>query len=132
IFRMSPFLYKEDYGWTREGEQKVMHGISGECYNEKKEFIIEVCDEDGERSKYAIERMGGRAEKNFQSNVVVYKNTDVSVPSTEPKLEKVKEGHIELNHPLKFDGYALYQSGFQENEFSNMSFKLYETNDPDQ
>src|SRR5699024_12552098 len=29
-------------------------------------------------------------------------------------------------------GYALYQSGFQENEFSNMSFKLYETNDPDQ
>src|SRR5690625_1617363 len=131
IFRMSPFLYMEDYVWTREGEQKVIPGTSGEYYIENKEFIIEMYDEDDERFKDAIARMGGRAEKNFQSNVVVYKNTDVSVPGAEPKLEKVKEGQIELNHPLKFDGYALYQSGFQENEFSNMSYKLYETNDTD-
>src|SRR5699024_4874255 len=34
IFRMSPFLYMEDYVWTREGEQKVIPGTSGEYYIE--------------------------------------------------------------------------------------------------
>src|SRR5699024_12277776 len=103
IFRMSPFLYMEDYVCTREGEQKVIPGTSGEYYTENKEFIIEMYDEDDERFKDEIARMGGRAEKNLQSNVVVYKNTDVSVPAAEPKLEKAKEGQIELNHTLKFD-----------------------------
>src|SRR5699024_8062537 len=56
----------------------------------------------------------------------------VTLPGAEPKLEKVKEGQIELNHPLKFDGYALYQAGYQQNEFSKMSFKLDEANDGDQ
>src|SRR5690625_154564 len=132
IFRMSPLLYLEDYVWTREGELKVIPGTDGQYYIENKEFIIEMYDEDDERFKDAIARLGGQAEKNFQSNVVVYKNTDVTLPGAEPKLEKVKEGQIELNHPLKFDGYALYQAGYQQNEFSKMSFKLYEANDGDQ
>src|SRR5699024_6107124 len=118
IFRMSPFLKMEGSVWTREGAQQVIPGTSGEEYIANTAFSIEMYAEDDARLKDAIARRGGRAEKTFQSNVVVYKNTDVSVPGAEPKLEKVKEGQIELNHPLKFDGYALYQSGFQENEFS--------------
>src|SRR5699024_3486565 len=39
---------------------------------------------------------------------------------------------IWMNHPLKFDGITLYQSGYQENEFSDMTFKIYETDDEDQ
>src|SRR5699024_11595966 len=37
-----------------------------------------------------------------------------------------------MNHPLKFDGITLYQSGYQENEFSDMTFKIYEKDDEDQ
>src|SRR5699024_5990796 len=29
----------------------------------------------------------------------------------------------------KFDGYTLYQAGYQSNEFSSMSFKLFDVND---
>lgn len=41
---------------------------------------------------------------------------------------------IRMNKPLKFGGftgYTLYQSGFQENEFTNMTFKLTEIENSD-
>lgn len=47
----------------------------------------------------------------------------------ESELEKVVEDEIWMNHPLKFDGYTLYQAGYQLNEFKTMSFKVYELND---
>src|SRR5699024_12353448 len=47
-------------------------------------------------------------------------------------METVTEDSIWMNHPLKFDGITLYQSGYQENEFSDMTFKIYETDDEDQ
>src|SRR5699024_12787038 len=75
IFRMSPFLYMEDYVWTREGEQKVIPGTSGEYYIENKEYIIEKYDENDEWFKDAVGGMGGRAEKNCTANVDGYKNS---------------------------------------------------------
>src|SRR5699024_5856794 len=38
---------------------------------------------------------------------------------------------IRLNHPLKFSGYTLYQAGYQLNEFSDMTFRIHETDDAD-
>src|SRR5699024_11955430 len=45
--------------------------------------------------------------------------------------EKVKEGSRQMNKQMKFDGYTLYQSGYQENEFSDMTFGIYETDEVD-
>src|SRR5690625_4179424 len=39
IFRMSPFLYMEDYVWYRVGEQMVITGTSGAMYMDNREFI---------------------------------------------------------------------------------------------
>src|SRR5699024_8499151 len=50
----------------------------------------------------------------------------------EPELKKVKEEKIKMNHPLKFDGYTIYQSGYQQNEFNSMTFKIHKKNDPDE
>src|SRR5699024_12771088 len=78
-----------------------------------------------------IESRGGEVHKNYQTNVIIYKNLDADIPGSEPKLEKVLEDKVYMNNPLKFDGYTLYQSGYQQNEFSRMSFKIHETNDSD-
>src|SRR5690625_5629990 len=60
------------------------------------------------------------------------KNVDSDLPGAEPKLEKVLEDKVWMNNPLKFDGYTLYQAGYHQNNFSSMSFKIHESNDPDQ
>lgn len=132
LLRMTPFLYLDEYVWLREGEQKVIPGTDGEYYIENKRFLLEVYEEDDERFQDAMEKMGELVHKNYQTDVVVYRALNDDVVGQEPKLEKVTESSIRMNEPLKFDGYTLYQSGFQENEFSDMTFKIYETDDADQ
>src|SRR5699024_12180141 len=67
-------------------------------------------------------------EKNFQTNAVIYKETGEKIAGAEPELKKVKEEKIKMNHPLKFDGYTIYQSGYQQNEFNSMTFKIHKKN----
>src|SRR5690606_38406014 len=45
--------------------------------------------------------------------------------------EKIGDFQISMNKPAKFGGYTLYQQGYQLNEFSKMTFKVYEMNDPE-
>lgn len=130
LLRMTPWLFLDDYVWVREGQRIVIPGTDGEYYIENKEFILETHDD--ERFKDAIDRVGGNVPSNFQTNLIIYKNADASIPGADPKLEKVVEDKVYMNHPLKFDGYTLYQSGYQQNEFSDMSFKIYETDDSEQ
>src|SRR5699024_12763410 len=46
--------------------------------------------------------------------------------------EKYLESSIRLNEPLEFDGYTLYQSGYQLNEFENMTFNIYDIDNPEE
>lgn len=126
LLRQTSFMYLDEYVWVREGEQIVIPGTEGEYFIENKKFTLDVYDEDDERFKDAIEKQG-MVEKNFQTDVVIYKNNE-STGELEPFLEE----DIRMNQPLKFDSYTLYQAGYQLNEFSDMSFKLFETDDPDE
>ncbi len=135
LLRMSSLLFLDDYVWVREGEQKVIPGTNSEYYIENKQFLLELYDENDERFKDAMERTGEQTHKNYQTDVIIYKDKEATVAGAEPELEKVTENSIRMNKPLKFggfNGYTLYQSGFQDNEFSNMTFKVYETEDVDQ
>src|SRR5699024_8927202 len=42
------------------------------------------------------------------------------------------EDKVWMNNPLKFESYTLYQAGYHQNDFSSMSFKIHESNVPDQ
>ncbi|GIO19350.1 cytochrome c biogenesis protein ResB [Oceanobacillus oncorhynchi subsp. incaldanensis] len=128
ILRFSSFLYKDEYIWIREGEQKVIPGTDGEYYIENLNFIMEMHDENDERFKEAIEQEGA-IPSNYQTDVVIYKDKENKVPGTESELEPILESSIQMNKPAKFDGYTLYQSGYQLNEFSNMTFKIFEKED---
>jgi len=135
LLRMSSLLFFDDYVWVREGEQKVIPGTDNEYYIENKQFLLELYDEDDERFKDAMERTGEQTHKSYQTDVIIYKDKDATVAGAEPELEKITENSIRMNEPLKFggfNGYTLYQSDYQDNEFSNMTFTIYETDDVDQ
>ncbi|HLS66643.1 MAG TPA: cytochrome c biogenesis protein ResB, partial [Pseudogracilibacillus sp.] len=124
IFRMTPFFFLDDYVWIREGEQKVIPGTNGDYYIENKQFIIEEYDESDERFKEALENMDEPIHKNYQTDVKVFKAKEKDVLGGEVELELILEDSIRMNDPIKFDGYTLYQSGYQLNEFSTITFNL--------
>src|SRR5690625_7922254 len=74
----------------------------------------------------------GHVVKNYQTDAVIYKVKPETIPGQEPELEKIKQASIRMNEPLKFDGYTLYQSGFQDNEFSTMTFEILDVEDDEQ
>lgn len=133
MLRLTSFMYLDEYIWVREGQQIVIPGTNAEYYIENKKFTLDVYDansENDERFKDALMNQTEAIAKNYQTDVVIYRApTDGSDYDSE--LEVVAEDEIRMNHPLKFDGYTLYQAGYQLNEFTSMSFKIYETNDPD-
>lgn len=130
MLRQTSFMYLDEYVWVREGQQIVIPGTNNEYFIENKGFLLETYDEEDERFKDALERQGEMVAKNYQTDVIIYKATE-GVVGEEASLEKVAEDEIRMNHPLKFDGYTLYQAGFQLNEFTDMSFKIYRVDDED-
>lgn len=132
LLRFLPFMYIDDFVWIREGETAVIPQTGHQYFVENKDFIIETYDENDERFQASLEKQGGTVISNYQTDVVLYENKSENAVGIEPELEQVKEGSIVVNKPLKFDGYALYQSSYQLNEFSAMSFRIHEADDEEE
>jgi len=135
LLRMTPLLYLDDAVWVREGERKVIPGTEGQYYIENEKFIVETYDPDDpehEKFKEGMEKRGEIVHKNYQTDAIIYEAIGKQVAGQEPELNKVTSGSIQMNKPLKFAGYTLYQSQYQENDFADMTFKVYETDDEDQ
>jgi len=128
ILRTTPIMYTDEYIWVREGETIVIPGTSGEFYIENKDFIMETHSEEDDRFSEALDSTGAVA-SNFQTDVVIYQASNNDVPGAEPELKTILSDSIQMNDPAKFEGYTLYQSGYQQNEFSSMTFKIHETDD---
>lgn len=131
ILRTTPLMFTEEYMWVREGEQRVIPGTNNQYYIENKEFIVETHDPNDERFQEAISEAGEIA-SNFQTDIVVYQAKNADVVGAEPELEPILSHSLQMNNPAKFDGYTLYQQGYQVNEFDSMTFKIHETNDAEE
>ncbi|WP_100331455.1 cytochrome c biogenesis protein ResB [Bacillus xiapuensis] len=118
-------MYVDDRLTIREGATMEIPGTNGEYYLKNEEFIMENYDKekDPEVFNAAIERAGGVV-KNYQTNAVLYRDENQGLPGAAPKLTKVKKVKIQVNKPLKFDHYALYQDSFSKDELKAMSFGL--------
>lgn len=127
MLRMTPLLFLDDYVWVREGERTVIPGTDGQYYIENKQFHLEFYDEDDERFKDAMQRMGELVVRNYQTDAVIYRAISETIPGQEPELEVVTEASAQMNNPIKFEGYTLYQSGYQDNEFSTMTFEVVDS-----
>src|SRR5699024_4988573 len=119
LLRTTSLFFLDDYMWIRENEQRVIPSTNNEYFIENKQFILEYYDEKDDRFQDAMEKTGEPIHKNYQTDVIIYKNKETDLVGSEPDLEPIMEKSIQMNAPLKFggfNGYTLYQSGFQENE----------------
>lgn len=128
LLRTTPLMFSEEYIWIREGEQMVIPGTDGQYYIKNEQFVMETHDPEDERFQEAILKEG-EIPSNFQSDVIIYEAMNADIPGAEPELEEHSRQSIRMNEPAKFDGYTLYQSGYQVNEFDSFKFKIHETND---
>ncbi|MBM7584399.1 cytochrome c biogenesis protein [Bacillus pakistanensis] len=123
MLRFVPGMYVDEVLWIREGETKAIPGTKQEYYLENKNFTLETYDKSNEVFNKAIEENGTVA-KNYQSDVVLYRSEDKKVAGQDNEFKKMKEEDIQVNHPLKFDDYAVYQTSYKLDEFKSMSFNL--------
>ncbi|XXM74128.1 cytochrome c biogenesis protein ResB [Lysinibacillus sphaericus] len=122
MLRFVPGMYIDETVWIREGEKKAVPGTHDEYYLENKEFTLENYDEkDKEVFQQTIQNTGTIA-KNYQSDVVLYKESGDALPGEEAELKKEKQDSIKVNHPLKFENFAVYQTSYKLDEFKSMSF----------
>lgn len=124
MLRFVPGMYVDKVLWLTEGETKPIPGTDNQYYLKNEDFLLEFYDKDKDKEVYqeAIEKAGNIV-KNYQTDVVLYKQTKEPVPGAEPELEKIKEFKIQVNKPLKFDDYALYQVDFRT-QMKKMTFAL--------
>ncbi|MEH7441749.1 cytochrome c biogenesis protein ResB [Bacillus sp. JJ1122] len=125
MLRFVPGMYVDEILWLREGETKAIPGTEGQYFLKNNQFIFEVYDKDkdDEVFKDAINKVG-TVVKNYQTNATLYKKKGDTVPGEKPELEKVRDQSIQVNKPLKVDGFGLYQVDYKLGEMNMMAFKL--------
>ncbi len=123
MLRFIPGMYVYENLWVKEGETALIPETDGKYYLKNNEFILEHYDKEKDRTfEQAIDR-AGKVVKNYQSNVVLYKEKGESLPGEKPELQKIKEYKVKVNLPLKFEGYSIYQSSYRS-ELITMTFSL--------
>jgi len=124
MLRMMPGFYVDETLWIREGETRAIPEAPG-YYLENENFTLETYTGEGDEERFseAIDRVGSVA-KNYQTDSILYQAPEDSLPGATDELKKVKEHAIQVNQPLKFDGYAVYQVDFRQNELKAMTFDL--------
>ncbi|WP_409368642.1 cytochrome c biogenesis protein ResB [Lysinibacillus sp. 38-6] len=121
MLRLVPGFYVDESIWVREGETRAITGMEG-YFIENHKFTLETHDNtpQGEQLKQGVNVVA----KNFQTDVTLYKQPEDAIAGDTDNLEKVKDYSVRVNHPLKENGYALYQMDYRLNELKQMNFEL--------
>lgn len=121
MLRLVPGFYVDESIWVREGETRAITGMDG-YFIENRDFVLETHDNkpQGEQVKQGVNVVA----KNFQTDITLYKQPEGAIAGDLENLEKVKDYSIRVNHPLKEQGFALYQMDYRLNELKQMNFEL--------
>ena len=117
MLRLVPGFYVDEELWVREGDTTAIPGAAG-YFVENKAFILETYD--GERVENAVNSVA----KKYETKAVIYKGDTLAGDTA--NLQELKQASIQVNHPAKFDGYALYQMDYRLDELKTMTFQLTE------
>ena len=123
VLRFVPGMYVREEMWLSEGETKAIPGTHSHYYITNHQFTLDTYDKEDPQYKEALDRTG-TVVKNYQSDVTLYKPKTKAVLGQIPELSKVKDFPIQVNHPLEFDGYQIFQADFRLNEMYQMKFEL--------
>jgi cytochrome c biogenesis protein len=110
--------------WLREGETLHIPKTDG-YFLESKQFTYETYTKEESAAVYgeAIDRVGSIA-KNYQTDVTLYKGSDNAVAGKPEDLNFVKDASIQVNKPLKFNNFSVFQMDFRLDELKSMTFQL--------
>ncbi|WP_046180473.1 cytochrome c biogenesis protein ResB [Domibacillus tundrae] len=125
LLRSVPGMYIDELLWIREGETLQVPGTDGAYYVKNNGFTLENYEEgeDPEVFDEAIDRVGTVA-KNYQTDAVLYRDANNELPGADPELTEVQTESIQVNQPMKFDSFAVYQTSFRQDEMKAMHFAL--------
>ncbi|MGE7091779.1 cytochrome c biogenesis protein ResB [Lysinibacillus sp. NPDC048646] len=124
MLRLVPGIHIEESLAVREGDTVVIPGTDGAYYFKNKEFIVEMYDEEDNKAfASALEKNNGSIIKSYTTHGVLYKSVSETIAGATPELEEITEYDVMMNKPLKFDGYAIYQMGYDA-QFSEITFAL--------
>lgn len=124
MLKFVPGMYVNEQVWIKDGQTVKIPGTDGEYYIKNNQFILENYDKDNPRYETALNRVGTPIPKNYQSDVTLYKKATNTVLGGKPKLDKVTDYNIQVNHPLTFAHFGVYQASYKTSIFDKMSFKL--------
>lgn len=124
MLRALPGFYVDETMWLREGETLYIPKTDG-YFLESKEFIYETYSKEESEEVFgdAIDRVGTIA-KNYQTDVALYKGPEDAVAGHLDDLTFEKEAAIQVNKPLKFDNFSVFQMDFRLDELASMTFQL--------
>ncbi|MFT9847490.1 cytochrome c biogenesis protein ResB [Aneurinibacillus sp. REN35] len=122
LMRLIPGFYLDQYVWVREGQTVPVPET--DYYVKNEQFIKEYYKDNEFPEKLDLD---GVVVKEYRTHAVLYKNENAAIPGSEPKLTKVEQHDIRVNHPLKYEGLLLYQSGEQENQLQALNLTLVDT-----
>lgn len=123
MLRFIPGVYVYENLWVKEGETALVPETGERFYLQNNQFILQHYDKDKDKTFEAAIEKAGEVVKNYQSNVVLYQRVGEKIPGEKPKLEKVKEYKVRVNHPLTHDGYSFFQASYRS-ELEAMTFSL--------
>ncbi|WP_414046354.1 cytochrome c biogenesis protein ResB [Macrococcus equi] len=127
MLRFIPAFYVDEFVGVTEGETKSIPGTNNAYFVKNNKFIFEQYD------KESISNVNGKSAdagmnkiaKNYESKVTIFENKmDHKIVGAEPKLEKLKDGSVRVNHPVTIDHFALYQNSFDQSQLKSMIFKV--------
>ncbi|WP_050182211.1 cytochrome c biogenesis protein ResB [Domibacillus robiginosus] len=118
-------LYVDELLWIRQGETLQIPGTKGEYYLKNEKFILENYEEEGNAGVFdeALERVGTVA-KNYQTDAILYRNENNELPGAQPQLTELAKDDIQVNEPMKFDQFSIYQTSYRQDEMKAMYFAL--------
>ncbi len=127
MLRFIPGVYVNENLWVKEGETALIPETNGQYYLKNNQFILENYDKSKDKTFEKAINRAGQVVKNYQSNVVLYKQIDEKIPGEKPKLKKIEDYKVRVNLPLTYDGYSIYQASYRS-ELQAMSFSLKNKN----
>ncbi|UQW98499.1 cytochrome c biogenesis protein ResB [Rummeliibacillus sp. G93] len=124
MLRLMPGFYIDESLWIREGETASIPGMDG-YYLHNNKFTFETYKKEEQKQEFNQSKAAVNSiAKNYQSDVVLYQSKDEGIAGETQDMKKVAHHAIQVNKPLKYDGYALYQMDFKLNELKAMNFNL--------
>ncbi|WEG11420.1 cytochrome c biogenesis protein ResB [Pullulanibacillus sp. KACC 23026] len=123
VCRYVPGMYVKEQVWVREGETVAIPGTNDQYYLKSHKFILQTYSDKNKKYKQTLEQVG-TVPKNYQTNVTLYQKSGEAILGQTPKLKKIEDASVKVNHPLVFNHYKVFQADYRLNQISSMNFML--------